>query len=86
MRLGVEFESIHVKDDLLINGHQRYICSQLLKTTLGINSWSRSSTIIAYKWDEIQVDNNDWESIEIIKRHNRKDAEKSGLSQSLFDI
>ena len=86
MKIGVPFENINVHEGLLINGHHRYICSLLLKLTLNINPWSSPLQTTIYKWPEIQIEINDWESIEIIKRHNLRDAFASGLDIKAFEI
>ena len=86
MNVGVEFDSINIVDNLLINGHHRYICALLLKKTLQRATWSRPSQVLTYKWPEIQIDLNDWESVDIIERHNMKDAAISGLDIKILEI
>ena len=86
MNVGVEFDSINIAGDLLINGHHRYVCSLLLKKTLQRDIWSRPSQVHTYKWPQIQIDLDDWESVEIIERHNRKDAAISGLDIKILEI
>ncbi len=86
MKLGVSFENINVHEGLLINGHHRYICAQLLNLHLNINPWSSSSQTTVYKWSEIQIEMTDWESLEIIKRHNLRDAFTSGIDIKAFEI
>jgi hypothetical protein len=70
MKIGVQFENINIDKELPINGHHRYICSLLLKKSINTNLWSSPSQIIVYKWSEIEIDTNDWESKELIDRHN----------------
>ena len=84
MKLGVEFENINIDEKLLIDGHHRYLCSLLLNRNLATNVWSSPSNIHIYQWGQIQIDAIDWESVEIIQRHNLKDAAKSGLDIELF--
>ncbi len=67
MKIGVKFENINVNDDLIINGHHRYVCSLLLKKTLSTNSWPRSLNDPIYQWLEIEIDSVDWESIDLIE-------------------
>jgi hypothetical protein len=86
MKIGVEFENINIKEDLIINGHHRYVCLLLLKKSINTNPWSSPSQITVCQWSEVQIDQNDWESIEIIQRHNLKDAAKSGLDIKQFEI
>lgn len=85
MTIGVEFENINVDNSLLINGHHRYICSLLSKKVLRTNTWGSPSQIPTFKWAEIEIDLNDWETIEMIDRHNSKDAAKSGMDIKNFE-
>lgn len=80
MKVGVQFDNIRVKDDLVINGRHRYICSLLSNKGIDISPWSRPSPIIVCSWREIEIDLFDWESKEEIEHHNRMDAFKSGLN------
>lgn len=38
------------------------------------------------KWWAIDVDNNDWETKELIERHNLADALKSGLAIKYLEV
>ena len=86
MNIGVQFDNINIDKDLLINGHHRYICSQLLKKSINTNSWASPSQIIVYKWAEIEIDSDDWESKELIERHNQADALRSGLNINALEV
>lgn len=86
MRLGVQFDPIYVNANLLINGHHRYICSLLVKLSLEQISWAQPSQIVVYNWADVLIDENDWESQEIIERHNTKDSIRSGLNISSLEF
>jgi hypothetical protein len=85
MQMGVPFENINIDNLLLINGHHRYICSLLLQLEIGTNAWKSPSNTIDLKWSDIDIDANDWESIEIINRHNYLDAAKSGIDIKILE-
>lgn len=80
MVLGVKFDYINVSGDSVINRDHRYICCVLLKRPVQQNSWASPSHMTIYRWPDIFVDVNDWESKEMIARHNIKDAARSGLA------
>lgn len=86
MTLGIDFENINVDNSSIINGHHRYICSLLSKKTIKINPWSSPSEISQYEWADVEVDENDWESISTIKEHNSKDAQRTGCKVEVFNI
>jgi hypothetical protein len=86
MKMGVAFDGINVAGKLLINGHHRYICALLLHKQLPQNTWGKPSNLLVYEWREMQVDTNDWESKELVERHNLKDAIKSGIDMTALEI
>ncbi len=85
MQIGVQFENINIDNLLLINGHHRYICSLLLQKELGTNEWKSPSNVMNLRWSEIDIDKNDWESIEIISRHNSSDAVKNKIDIKVLE-
>ena len=58
----------------------------MLKKDILTNNWQRPSELSILQWSEIEVDLNDWESNEIIKRHNLRDAINSGLDISDLEM
>ena len=85
MQIGVQFEKINIDNLLLINGHHRYICSLLLQKELGTNVWKSPSNVMNLHWSDIDIDANDWESIEIISRHNSSDAAKNEIDIKILE-
>lgn len=83
--VGVSFANIHVDESLIINGHHRYICSLLLKKEIEANPWPRPSVIAQYKWNEVDVEIKDWDSIEEIKEYNKNDAQRTGCDVEIFN-
>lgn len=86
MKIGVQFENINIDKELLINGHHRYVCALLLKKSINTNLWSSPSKITIFNWPTIEVDEMDWESKDLIDRHNQMDSAKSGLNIKDFEI
>ena len=86
MKIGVQFDNINIDKELLTNGHHRYICSQLLKKSITTNVWASPSQIIVYKWAEIEIDPDDWESKELVERHNQADVLRSALNINALEV
>ncbi|OYU96272.1 MAG: hypothetical protein CFE21_07665 [Bacteroidetes bacterium B1(2017)] len=66
---GNEFEEIKVEDDIIINGHHRYIALKYLNEPIKIQIWKRSPTTEICPWDKVEVDINDWETLAQIERY-----------------
>lgn len=86
MMIGIQFENINVDRQLLINGHHRYVCSLLLNKAIVRNPWTGTSIVSDFKWSTIEIDDLDWESGEIIDRHNHADAIRACLGISDLEI
>ncbi len=85
--IEVQFENINIDNSLLINGHHRYLCSLLSFKNIDTNKWKSPSQIAPLQWNEIEIDLEDWESIEIINRHNFLDAARNNIDvKTLEDL
>ena len=74
MRYGIKFEDIKVCDNLIIDGHHRYVSS--LITDFGIISVPglKSHATRAYEWHNVEFDDNDWDTPLRISYLNKQDA------------
>ena len=79
MRSGIKFEIIKVHENLIIDGHHRYISSELAKIELNKTSYPKTAATIAYKWDDVQFVNEEWDTKHKIQYLNQLDAEYNGL-------
>lgn len=68
---GAAFSPIQVVDDLIINGHHRYICYSLLNLPVETINWRKSAAHEAGRWDEVTVDITDWDKPEDIEKHEK---------------
>jgi hypothetical protein len=84
MKLEVPFASIQVDGDLIVNGHHRYICSEILKSNLEQINWMRPEGATALAWRDVVIEEIDFDQPEEILQHNLNDARISGLDQKLF--
>ena len=72
---GIKFDDIKICENLVIDGHHRYISSLLAKIEIGKIKSLKSSATKECKWNDIEFDENDWDTISKIQYLNEKDAE-----------
>lgn len=75
MKFGIKFENIKIKGLRIVDGHHRYICSELLKIEIGRTDWEIASTTVDFSWNEMNIREYDYETPERIHDHNLRDAE-----------
>ncbi|NER13529.1 hypothetical protein GWK08_08785 [Leptobacterium flavescens] len=85
MKFGIKFENIRVNNSRIVDGHHRYICSILSNIEIGINDWPISSTVVNYSWNEVIINEEDYESQEMILEHNNRDAELNNVDVSVLN-
>ncbi len=85
MKFGIKFENIKVKGSRIVDGHHRYICSELSKTEVGRNDWKISSNAVNCSWSEINIVEEDYETPEMIQEHNVRDAELNDVDISVLN-
>jgi hypothetical protein len=66
---GARFSPIHVVDNLVINGHHRYISYSFLNLPVETTTWRHSEATEAKEWNEVMVELEDWDKPEDIERH-----------------
>jgi hypothetical protein len=74
------FDAIRVADDIIIDGHHRYIASKLSKTEIQIFPSTKNHNQLVFKWEEIILNPNEYDSDIEINYHNFNDATKNGIS------
>jgi len=72
--------SISVCNEVIIDGHHRYLASLLSEFTLEPTPNAMSSAKIEYEWKNIEVVLEDWDRPEEIDEYNREYAEFNNLS------
>jgi len=72
---GIKFDDIKICENLVIDGHHRYISSLLAKIEIGKIKSLKSSATKEFKWNDIEFDENDWDTDSKIQYLNEKDAE-----------
>jgi len=76
---GIKFDDIKVCDDLIINGHHRYISSLIVNFDLGQVKSNTTSATKPTEWDIIEFDEQDWDTSAKIAYLNELDAMYNGL-------
>lgn len=80
MLLGIKFDDIKIDDDLIIDGHHRYVSSILSNIKLGCVKSSKTSATIEYNWENVEFVNEEWDTEDKIRRLNEIDAEFNNIS------
>lgn len=80
MVYGIKFNDIKICDDLIIDGHHRYISSLLANRDIGLSKYPKSSATIVYDWKNVEFIETEWDTDDKIKYLNELDAEFNNIS------
>jgi hypothetical protein len=80
MSIGLKFSSIRVSDQLIIDGHHRYLASLLASFSLEQTDCIKSSSKTAFKWESIELVDVDWDTEAKIEMLNREDAKYNDMT------
>jgi hypothetical protein len=80
MQFGIEFSDIKVVDDLIIDGHHRFIASQILEKQLNNIPYNKTSATKIVEWKSVNFENIDWDNADDIRKYNERDALIHGVS------
>jgi hypothetical protein len=79
MEHGIKFEDIKVCDDLIIDGHHRYLSALMTNFEIGQVFSHKTSATKAIDWNGIEIDENDWDTSAKISHFNELDAKYNNL-------
>ena len=79
MSHGIRFPEIKVCDNLIIDGHHRYLSSLISGFELGQVMSSSTSATKAIIWDLIEFDEEDWDTPAKIAHLNELDARYNSM-------
>jgi hypothetical protein len=82
MSLGLRFPCIKVCDDIIIDGHHRYVASMLAKVEIERVESLKSSATEITEWNEVIFDVEDWDTENQIRDYHEKDALFNEISLS----
>ncbi|GAA4205443.1 hypothetical protein GCM10022289_24880 [Pedobacter jeongneungensis] len=77
---GINFDNIKVCDNLIIDGHHRYISSILADIDLGWIPSCKTSATNVYDWTNVEFVDEEWDTELKIQRMNELDAEFNNIS------
>lgn len=75
MLIGIKFDDIKVCDDIIIDGHHRYISSLLANYKIGEVPSSKTSATVPCEWKTVEFVDEEWDTKAKIAEKNRQDAE-----------
>lgn len=80
MRNGIQLVSIRTSENLVIDGHHRYLAALLAEIKLDITPTQKTSATEAVAWKEVEIDTKDWDTPAKILMLNELDAKNNQLS------
>ena len=85
MKSGIKFSAIKVDENLIIDGHHRYIASIMAEVTLELIPSNKTSATTIIEWSQILLDSEDWDTTAKINMLNAIDAEFNNISFEKLD-
>jgi hypothetical protein len=79
MSHGIRFDEIKICDNLVIDGHHRYLSSLIMKFELGHVLSNSTSATMAVSWKQIEFEEDDWDTPAKIDYLNQLDAKYNNL-------
>ncbi|MEO6813488.1 MAG: hypothetical protein ABI172_06120 [Ginsengibacter sp.] len=76
----IKFSGIKVEDNLICDGHHRYIASLLANFPLERISGSSTSATAVVPWKSVIFEEDDWDTVAKIKMLNEQDAEYNNIA------
>ena len=87
MKNDIDFDEIKVCDNLIMDGHHRYVSSMLVGKSLGRVKSSKTSATRTTAWADVDYVEEEWDTPEKIYRLNVEDAEFNKISlERLIEI
>ena len=79
MSLGVKFQGIKVDDNIICDGHHRYIASMLIGSSIDIIPSLKTSATNIINWSYVVFVEEDWDTPAKINMLNQQDAHFNNL-------
>jgi hypothetical protein len=79
MSHGIKFDDIKICDNLIIDGHHRYLSSLIMGVEIGSVSSHKTSATEAVNWLDVEFVENDWDTESKILHLNEVDARYNDL-------
>ena len=84
---GVKFSAIKVDDNLICDGHHRYLAACLANVTIERIPYSRTLATVAVDWSSVVFIEEDWDTAAKVEMLNEQDARYNNMSvQKLVEL
>jgi len=80
MAANIKFSPIKVHNDIICDGHHRYVASKLTGKPVNESPNLLTSATSIADWFSVEIVNEDWDSVEEIANFNQIDADFNGLT------
>lgn len=77
---GIKFEIVKTNENYIIDGHHRFISSQLAKIEIEKTLYPATAATIKYLWSDVQFVDEEWDTDYKILHLNQLDAKNNHLS------
>jgi hypothetical protein len=74
MSYGIKFDEIKTCDNLIIDGHHRYLSALIVNFNIGKVPGNKTSGTKPVEWDIVEFDEDDWDTSSKIAHLNELDA------------
>jgi hypothetical protein len=85
MKVGVDFSAIQVCENIIVNGHHRYICAEILNLQLDQTSWALPLHSTFGNWQDVEITPDDFDDYAQIVLYNTLDAKRCNLDPETFN-
>ena len=76
----LKFDDIRVHENLIIDGHHRFVSALIANKRIESVSTQKTSATIAYAWKDVQFVNEEWDTAEKIAKLNKEDADFNNIA------
>lgn len=80
MKANLKFDAIRVCDNILIDGHHRYIASVMANVTTEQFPSTKNHNQTTFEWKEVIIITTDYDYPNDIDYHNFNDAKRNGIT------
>ena len=82
---GIKFSEIQIHENLIIDGHHRYISAQLANQEIQSRPSNRNSYTRIYEWENVNFVDEEWDTARKIQLFNKLDAAYNQISVEQID-
>lgn len=85
MQIGVRFAPLKICDDIIIDGHHRYIAACLSGISCEFVPAQSSSNLMKEKWPSFRIVSEDWDTPQIIQEMNITVAKYNNINLDILN-